>query len=182
MSNQNLLFYWGLLSVSCSDNHWNTDVTLLCGPCPFGRICWLFSELFWPFFTIICPPLGFWRSRASSALLGYCREFSDKCVEALQKGQEPGERGRCSVVQLIHLALRLAWPTNYLSKGHSQALRAFYSFWRSEGKRSSKNPSNSQLGTGLWGRASEPRSSVLLSLSFWWSDPDQGMPWKSGGI
>lgn len=143
---------------------------------PLGRICCVFSELFWPFFTSICPPLRFWRSRASSALLGYCREFSDRCVETLWKSREPGERGRCFVVQLIHLALRLAWPTNYLSKGRSQALCGFCSFWHSEGKRSSKNPSNSQLGTGLWGHAGEPCSNTLLGPWFQWSDLDQGMP------
>lgn len=54
-------------------------------------------------------------------------------------------------MQLIHLALRLAWPTNYLSKGRSQALRGFCSFWHSEGKRSPQNPSDSQRGTGSEG-------------------------------
>lgn len=56
------------------------------------------------------------------------------------KSQEPGERRCRCVVQLIHLALRLAWPTNYLSKGHSPAPHGFRSFRHSEGKMSPKKP------------------------------------------
>lgn len=66
-------------------------------------------------------------------------------AESMYKSQEPGERGGCSVVQLIHLALRLAWPTNYLSKGHSQALCGSCSLWHAEGKRSPENPANRVL-------------------------------------
>lgn len=118
MLNQNSLFYWEPLSVSSSDNHQNTDITLPCGHAPSGRVCCVFLESFWPFFTSCCPPLEFRRSRASSIFAGLLqRVFWWVC-----RSQESGERGRCFVVQLICLALRLAWPTNYLSKGHSQAL------------------------------------------------------------
>lgn len=72
-------------------------------------------------------------------------------------------------MQLIHLALRLAWPTNYLSKGHSQALCGSCSLWHSEGKRSPENPANRVL-------VSEGLTVTLLDPCCQWSDLGQGMP------
>lgn len=76
----NSLFLWGLPSASCSDNNSNTDVTLPGVPCPFGQTLLCLFRSSDPSSPPVCPPLGFWRSRARSALLGYCREFSDRHI------------------------------------------------------------------------------------------------------
>ena len=136
----NSLFLWGLPSASCSDNHSNTDVTLPGGPCPFGQ------TLSCPFRTVLTL------LHLPFVLLGDSEDpgrgqpcwvtaesfLTEPLVETLLKSQESGERRHRCVAQLIHLALRLAWPTNYLSKGHSQAPRGFCS--HSEGKMSPKKP------------------------------------------
>lgn len=136
------LFHWGPPSASCSDTNSNTAITLPGGPCPFGQtlLC-LFRTvltLLHLHFVLLWDSEDLGQGQpcwvtAESFLI-------DTFVETLLKSQEPGERQQHCVVQLIHLALRLAWPTNYLSKGHSWAPRGFCSFHYPEGKMSPKKP------------------------------------------
>lgn len=175
MSNQNSLFCWGLPPVSCSDDHWNTDTTHPGGAFPFGQT---FVVSFQNCSDPSSPPFVLLWDSEDPGRVQPCwapAEFSGKHVET---SQESGtwRRRRMLCLQLIHLVLRRSWPTNYLSKGHSQAPRGFCSFCPSEGKMSPKKPCNSQLGTGLWVRVSEPYSSALLDTCFQWSDLGQGMP------